>query len=77
VTTRTIWLLRAALEGVSYILVVGAIGPLGTQHPTWFLIGGAVKIFLSSLLQQAGNDAVPTPTTSLSLTQPAVKSTAA
>jgi hypothetical protein len=60
VSTRTIWILRSALEGLAYVLMVGAVGPLGTQHPSLFLIGAGVKVFLSSLLQQAGNESTPT-----------------
>ena len=59
VSTRTIWILRASLEGLSYVLLIGATGVLGTQHPTWFLMGGGVKLFLSSLLQQVGNVSDP------------------
>ena len=61
VSTRTIWILRATLDGLSYVLLIGATTPLGTEHPSWFLVGGGVKLFLSSLVQQAGNALDPNP----------------
>lgn len=64
-STSTIWILRALLEGLSYVLLIGATSPLGTQHPTWFLLGGGLKMALSSLLQQIGNATEPQATTEL------------